>query len=123
MTLTNLKISILIATVATKFDSHQLEGICIPCMGPTLTRYMICAYLLRCFLAKFGIAIAGFSSERKELKLKNWVYFEQIIVKSMQSGQNWVLFYRKWYANGRVIRQKIGMEKFKFLRFDRHIHI
>ena len=30
---------------------------------------------------KFGKAIGGFSSETKEPELKNWVYFEQIIVK------------------------------------------
>ena len=28
---------------------------------------------------KFGIGIGGISSEMKEPKFKNWVYFEQII--------------------------------------------
>ena len=38
---------------------------------------------------KFGKAISGFSSETKEPKFKNWVYFEQIIVKSTQFEQDW----------------------------------
>ena len=36
----------------------------------------------------------------------NWVYFEQIMVKSTQLEQNWVLFFRKWYTNGWMIVQK-----------------
>ena len=43
--------------------------------------------------AKFSIAVGGFSSETKEPKFKNCVYLEQIIAKSTQFGQNWVLFY------------------------------
>ena len=35
------------------------------------------------------------------------------IVKSTQFGQNWVLFFRKWYTNGWKIGQKIGIEKVK----------
>ena len=31
-----------------------------------------------------------------------WVYFEQIMVKSSQFEQNWVLFFRNWYTNGWV---------------------
>ena len=34
----------------------------------------------------------GVSSETKEPEFHNWVYFWQIIVKSIQFGQNWVLF-------------------------------
>ena len=56
----------------------------------------ICDCLLGCF---FAIAISGFSSELKEYKFKNWVYFEQIIVKSTQFGPNWVLFYWKRYTD------------------------
>ena len=40
------------------------------------------------FFMKFGTAIGKFSSETKEPKFKNWVYFEQIIVKSTKFGQN-----------------------------------
>ena len=29
-----------------------------------------------------------------------WVYFEQIIVKSTQFLQNWLLLYQKWYTDG-----------------------
>ena len=64
--------------------------------------------------AKFGIAIGGFSSETKKPRFKNWVYFEQIIVKSTQFGQNWVLFYRKRYNDEWVIGRKIGIEKVQF---------
>ena len=83
----------------------------------------ICACLLRCLFAKFGIAMGGSSTETKEPKFKNWVYFEQIIVKSTQFEQNWVLFYWKWYTNGWVIGRKIGIEKVRFSRFGRHIHV
>ena len=83
----------------------------------------ICSCLLGRFFAKFAIAIGGFSSETKEPKLKNWGFFEQIIVKSIQFGQNWVLFYRKRYTDGWVIGQNIGIAKVKFWRFVRHIHV
>ena len=33
----------------------------------------------------------------------NWVYFEQIMVKSTQFEQNWVLFFRNWCTDGWVI--------------------
>ena len=75
------------------------------------------------FFAKFSIAIGGFSSETKEPKFKNLVFFMQIIVKSTQFGQNWVLFYRKWYTDGWVIGRKIGIEIVRFSRFGRHIHV
>ena len=71
-----------------------------------------------CFFAKFGIAIGRFSSETKEPKFKNWVYFEQMIVQSTQFRQNWVLFYPIRYTDGWVIGRKIGIEKVKFSRFE-----
>ena len=83
----------------------------------------ICGCLLMCLFAKFGIAMVWSSTETKEPKFKNWVYFEQIIVKSTQFEQNWVLFYWQWYTNGWVIGRKIGIEKVRFLRFGRHIHV
>ena len=43
---------------------------------------------------------------RDEGALINWVYFGQIFVKSTQFGQNWVLFFRKWYTDGWEIGQK-----------------
>ena len=45
----------------------------------------------------------GVSSEMKEPKLHKLCvgpYFGQLIVKSTQFGQNWVLFFRKWYIDG-----------------------
>ena len=45
------------------------------------------------------------------------------MVKSTQFEQNWVLFIRKWYTDGWVTLQKIGMEKVKFSRSGGHIHI
>ena len=51
------------------------------------------------------------SSETKEPRLKNWVYFEQIIAKSTQFGQNGVLSIEKRYTDEWVIGQKIGIEK------------
>ena len=53
----------------------------------------------------------------------NWVYFGQIIVKSTQFDQNWVLFFRKWYTDGWEIWQKIGIEIVRFSRSGRHIHV
>ena len=53
----------------------------------------------------------------------NWMYFGQIIVKSTQFDQNWVLFFRKWYTDGWEIGQKIGIQKVRFLRSGRHIHV
>ena len=58
---------------------------------------ILCACLLGHFFTKFGIAIGGFSSE-------NWVYFGQIIVKSTQFGQNWVLS----FENGILMGGKLG---------------
>ena len=58
----------------------------------------ICACLLRHFFTKFGIAIwVGFHQRRRSPNYINWVYFGQIIVKSTQFGQNWALFFQKWY--------------------------
>ena len=45
------------------------------------------------------------------------------MVKSTQFEQNWVLFFREWYTDGWVIVRKIGIEKVKFLRPGRHIHV
>ena len=44
-------------------------------------------------------------------------------VKSTQFGQNWVLFFRKWYIDGWEIRQKIDIEVVRFSRSGRHIHV
>ena len=38
-------------------------------------------------------------------------------------GQNWVLFFQKWYTDGWEIGQKTAIEKVRFLRSDRHIHV
>ena len=35
------------------------------------------------------------------------------MAKSTQSEQNWVLFFRKWYTDGWVIVQKIGIETYR----------
>ena len=75
------------------------------------------------FFTKFGKGIDGFSSEMKEPNFINWVYLEQIIVKSTQFEQNWVFFYQKWYTDVYVIGRNIGIEKVKFWRFRRHIHL
>ena len=65
----------------------------------------------------------GFHQRQKSPNYINWSYFEQIVVKSTQFGQNWVLFYRKWYTDGWIIGWKIGIEKvkLKFSRCSRHI--
>ena len=86
--------------------------------------YIICTCLLSCFFVKFGTAMGGFSSET-EPKCKNLVYFEHNIVKSTQFGQNWVVFYQKWYTDGWVIGQKLVWRKSNFLRFGsgRYIHV
>ena len=59
------------------------------------------------------IAIGGFSSE----------VIEQIMVKSTQFEQNWVLFFQKWYTDGWVIVWQIGIAKVQFSRSGRHIHV
>ena len=81
----------------------------------------MCAYLLRCFFSKFGIAISGFSSETKEPKLHKLGVFEEIFVKSTQIWQ--MLFYQIWYTDWWVIQRKFGVKKVKFLRSCRHIHV
>ena len=65
----------------------------------------------------------GGVQRRRSPNYINWVYFGQIIVKSTQFDQNWVLFFRKWYTDGREIRQKVGIVKVRFSRSGRHIHI
>ena len=52
----------------------------------------------------------GFIRERSPNYI-NWVYFGQITVKSNLFGQNWVIFFQKWYSNGWKIGQKIAVEK------------
>ena len=66
----------------------------------------------------------GFSSEKKP-KFENWVYLEQILVKKHPICPNWVLFYRKWYTDGWLIRQKLGngIQKVRFSKFGRRIHL
>ena len=60
--------------------------------------YVLCVCLLGRFFANFGIA-RGVSSEKKEPKFTNWMYFGQIIVKSTHlvkircfSSENGILF-------------------------------
>ena len=53
----------------------------------------------------------------------NWVYFEQIMVKSTQFEQNWMLFFRNWYSDGWIIVRNIDKEKVKFSRSGRYIHV
>ena len=85
-----------------------------PCQIPLLTLLLvsregltcICACLLGRFFAKFGIAIKGFHQKTREgaqIDI-NRVYFGQIIVKSTQFGQNWVLFFK----NGILMGGKLG---------------
>ena len=57
------------------------------------------------FFTKFGIVIGGFSSETREPKLyKTGCILGQIIVKSTQFGQNWVLS----FENGILMGGKLG---------------
>ena len=95
----------------------MFDGIFLGVLTLTLYMYILCACLLRCFFVKFGVAIGGFSSETKEPKFKNGVYLQQIIVNITQFGQDWVLFYQKWYTDGCVIGPKIHIKKVKYLRF------
>ena len=66
----------------------------------TLTWYMYMCLLLRCFFAKFGIAISGFHHRRRSPNDINWVYYEQLTVKRTIFCSNWMsFFYQKWYTN------------------------
>ena len=67
----------------------------------------------------------GSHQRRRGPNYIKWVYFGQIIVKSTQFGQNWVLFFRKWYTDRWEFRQKIGtgIEKVRISMSGRHIHI
>ena len=56
----------------------------------------------------------------KEPKLYRLYVFKQIIVKA---PHNCVLLFWKWYTNGWIIVRKIGIEKVKFSRSSRHIHL
>ena len=64
--------------------------------GSHIDMVYVCACLLGRFFAKFGIAIGGFHQGQRSPNYINWVYFGQIIVRGIQIGQNWVLFFRKW---------------------------
>ena len=83
----------------------------------------ICACLLGCFFAKFGIAIGGGGVHQRQRSPNyiNWVYFGQIIVKSTQFGQNCVLFILKWYTDWWEIRQKNWYRESRILEV-RHAH-
>ena len=74
-----------------------------------------CACLLGCYFAKFGIAIGGFSSEMKEPKLHRLGVFLANYGENTRFEQNWALFFRKWYIDGWVIVQKIGMDDKPYL--------
>ena len=65
----------------------------------------------------------GFYQRWRRLNYTDWVYFEQSIVKSTQFRQNWVLFSQRWYTDGCVIGRKIGIEKVKFSKSSRQIHV
>ena len=86
-------------------------------------------YVCACLFYKFGMAIGGFSSETKEPKFIYWVYFELIIVKSTQFGAKLDAFLskkkkkKKEYTDGWVYGQNIGIEKVKFSRFGKYIHV
>ena len=88
----------------------------------TLTWYYVPAFL-GCYFVKFGIAIGGFSSRWRNPNYINWVNFEQIMLKSTQVEQNWVLFFRKWYTGEWVVVQKIGTEKVQFSKSGSNIHV
>ena len=69
-----------------------------------MTWYMFMCLPFEVLFAKFGIAIDGFLLETNEPKFRNWVYFEQIIVKRTQFQQNWVLLLllRKYFSTSLV---------------------
>ena len=75
------------------------------------------------FSVKFGIAIGGFSSETKELKLHKLDVFGANYCKKHPIWSNWVLSFRKWCTDGWEIRQKIGIEIVRLFRFGRHIYV
>ena len=74
----------------------------------------ICACLLEPFFARFGIPIGGFSSGMKEPKLKNWVYFEQIIVKKHPFELGTFLSKMVYWWVGNLTK---GIEKVRFSKF------
>ena len=78
----------------------------------------ICACLLGCIFAKFGIA-----RDKGAQNYINWVYLGQILVKSTKFGQNWMLFFQKWYTAGWKNWAKIGIERGRFLRSGRDIYV
>ena len=87
--------------------------------GSHIDIILVCACLLGCFFAKFGLAISEFSQSPNYI---NWVYFEQIIVKKHPILPKLGGFLSKMVTDGPVIGQKIGIEKVKFLRSGRYIH-
>ena len=64
-----------------------------------------------------------FNQTRRSPSNINWVYSGQIIVETTQFGQNLMLFFRKWYTDGKEIRQKISIEKVRLSGSGRHIHV
>ena len=84
--------------------------------GLTLTWYMYMCLPFRTLFHEIWYSDREFSLETKEVKLHKLGYFGQISVKSTHFGQNWVLFFQKWYTDGWEIEQKIGIGKVRFSR-------
>ena len=82
----------------------------------TLTWYTYMCLPFKVLFREIWYSDRGFHQKRRSPNHINWVYFGQIIVNSTQFGQNWVLFFQKWYIDGWEIRQKVGIEKVRFLR-------
>ena len=69
----------------------------------TLTWYTcICASLLGRFFADFGIERSGvFITDEGTQFTKNWVYFEQMMVKAPNLSKIGCFFVQNWYIDGR----------------------
>ena len=72
------------------------------------------AFWVRAFSQKLVYRLVGFIRD-EGAQIHNWMYFKQIIVKNTQFGQNWMVGAGNW--------KQFGIEKIKFSRSGRHIHI
>ena len=89
----------------------------------TLTWYTYMCLPFGALFRKIWYSDQGVFIRDEAAQIQKIGYILGQMFKSTQFGQNWVLFFRKWYIDGCGIRQKIGIEIVRFSRSGRHIHV
>ena len=91
--------------------------------GLTLTWYTYMCLTFGMLFREIWYSDWGFHQRRRSPNYISWVYFGQIIVKSTLFGQNWVLFFRKWYTmGGKCGKKLVSRESQIFEVWQAHAH-